>query len=265
MAGLSDRMMAVAGMVTPGKQVADIGCDHAYTAIYLMEAGIAAKVIAMDIGAGPLEIAKKNIDTAGLSDRIETRLSDGFEKLNIGETDSAVIAGMGGGLIISILEKGKDIIVPGYELILSPQSDISEVRRYLRENGHRINKEIIIYDQGKMYNIMWVCAFGGLMPDEVQGVARMNDNSDIFEDTKARETNELFDEFGEYLLNHPTDIYKDYIDLTIKKKKDLIARLTNCPGESVSERLGLIEKELGMAEKARDYIEGLTYGKGKDD
>ena len=75
----------------------------------------------------------------------------------------------------------------------------------------------------------------------------------------------VYDEFGEYLLNHPTDIYKDYIDLTIKKKKDLIARLTNCPGESVSERLGMIEKELGMAEKARDYIEGLTYGKGKDD
>ena len=253
MAGLSDRMIAVAGMVTPGKRVADIGCDHAYTAIYLMEKGIAENVIAMDIGAGPLEIAARNIEAAGFADKIETRLSDGFEKLRAGETDCAVIAGMGGGLIISILEKGSEIIRPGYELVLSPQSDISEVRRYLRKSGHYINKEIIISDQGKMYNIMRVDAFKAA--DSDAGNVQPNGQDETsYED--------IFDEYGEYLLNHPSELFIDHINSEIDKKKALITHLSQCGGDSASGRLDVIKRELGMAEKAKDYIEGTAYGKG---
>ena len=248
MAGLSDRMIAVAGMVTPGKRVADIGCDHAYTAIYLMEKGIAENVIAMDIGAGPLEIAAKNIEVAGFADKIETRLSDGFAKLRAGETDCAVIAGMGGGLIISILEKGRDIITPGYELVLSPQSDIDEVRRYLRKCGHYINKEIILSDQGKLYNIMMIDAFKN------QSEGR---DETAFED--------IFDEYGEYLLKHPSELFLDHLNSEIDKKRNLITYLSQCGGDSASGRLEVIKRELGMAEKAKDYIEGTAYGKGKDD
>lgn len=249
MSGLSDRMIAVAGMVTPGKVLADIGCDHAYTAIYMVEKGLAQRVIAMDIGAGPIDIAKKNINASGLSDKITTRLSDGFEALSVGETEGAVIAGMGGNLIIRILEKGAGIIVPGYELVLSPQSDIGLVRKYLRQNGYIIKKEIIIFDHKKMYNIMQVLYQGTVSaknetPDHYEGMED-SDNSDI---------EEIYDEYGEYLLKHPTREYKEYIFKEIEKKKMLISRLLECGGENASERLEIIKKELGKAEKAGSLL-----------
>ncbi len=102
---LSKRMYMVASMVDKGGSVADIGCDHAYVSIYLIEQNIAAKVIAMDVRTGPLDIAKKNINSHGLSDKIEVRLSDGLEKLSIGEVNTVIIAGMGGQLIIDIIDR----------------------------------------------------------------------------------------------------------------------------------------------------------------
>ena len=107
-------------MVTPGKRVADIGCDHAYTSIYLVEKGLAQNVVAMDVAEGPLKSAMKNIDSFGLGERIETRLSDGMTALVPGETDVAIIAGMGGLLVIDILRRGMNVWQSGYELILSP-------------------------------------------------------------------------------------------------------------------------------------------------
>ena len=229
MAGLSERMIAVAGMVTPGKKVADIGCDHAYTAIYLASEGIASKVYAMDVAAGPLEIGRRNVRAAGLEEKIELRLSDGFRALLPGETDAAVIAGMGGSLIISILEGGREVITPGYELILSPQSDQSMVRAYLRNNKYIIKQEIMIEDQKKLYNIMRVVYVG--------------------EDGFKEEEPGL------------TDIY----DTDIEKKKALVERLDGCEGEKAAGRLEIIRQELNLALKAREYVLGVAYGKGQRD
>ena len=103
---LSDRMKRIADMVTPGRVTADIGCDHGLVSAYLVDMGICPKVYAMDVAEGPLESAKKN--TREFSDRIELRLSDGFEALEKGETDCAIIAGMGGHLVLSILEGGME-------------------------------------------------------------------------------------------------------------------------------------------------------------
>ena len=108
---LSKRMEAVVNMVSPQslvvpekKCIADIGCDHAYVSIALMERGLADKVIAMDVRKGPLEIAAKNVAEYGMENNIELRLSDGMERLKPGEADAIIIAGMGGLLMCSILE-----------------------------------------------------------------------------------------------------------------------------------------------------------------
>ena len=248
MAGLSERMIAVAGMVTPGKRVADIGCDHAYTAIYLAEKGIASKVYAMDVAAGPLEIGSRNVREAGLEDKIELRLSDGFSALLPGETDAAVIAGMGGSLILSILEGGRDIITPGYELVLSPQSDQPTVRRFLRNNKYNIKQEIMIEDQKKLYNIIRVVYAG---------------DSEFEEETS--DMTDIYDEYGKYMLEHPSELFKEFLNSEIKKKKALVDKLTECGGDKASERLEIIKSELSLAEKAADYILGVTYGKGQND
>lgn len=96
---LSIRMQAVADMVTPGGKVADVGTDHGYVPIYLIEQNKAFHAIAMDVRKGPLARAGENIVRFGCSGRIETRLSDGLERLEPNEADTVIIAGMGACLL----------------------------------------------------------------------------------------------------------------------------------------------------------------------
>jgi tRNA (adenine22-N1)-methyltransferase len=82
---LSNRMQALTDMVTPGTVITDVGCDHGFVSVYLVQKGISPRVIAMDVRSGPLEHAREHIREYGLEDRIETRLSDGLHSLKTGE------------------------------------------------------------------------------------------------------------------------------------------------------------------------------------
>lgn len=151
---VSDRMRAVAGLVQPCRSIADIGCDHGYVSMELVRNNICRHVIAMDIHKGPLERAAHNIAEYDMQDYIETRLSDGTQALGEGEADGLICAGMGGRLILSILERGKELVREMDQLILQPQSEIREVRRYLRDKGYLIDQEDIIFEDGKYYPMM---------------------------------------------------------------------------------------------------------------
>ena len=135
MVKLSNRLLSVASFVTEGNVLADVGTDHGYIPIYLMQEGRIERAIAMDINAGPLERAKEHITQYGLETYIETRLSDGVAALTPGEADSILIAGMGGGLVLHILEEGETVCRQAKELILQPQSEIERVRVWLYNAG----------------------------------------------------------------------------------------------------------------------------------
>ena len=150
---ISERLKAVAGMVTKGKKVADIGTDHGYVPIYLVENSICSKVYAMDINEGPLKIADKNIAIHGFGDKIETIQSNGMEKLKDNMVDGAIISGMGGDLIVDILSRGKNINGIN-ELVLSPHRRVDLVRKYLLENNWEIIDEKMLIDSGKYYTII---------------------------------------------------------------------------------------------------------------
>lgn len=151
---LSKRLHAVASLVTPGNRVADVGCDHAYTSIYLAEKGISHRIIAMDVNQGPIDRAKENIVKYGYEDIIEIRKSDGLQKLKPGETDTILIAGMGGALTIQILQERLEVVNEVSELILQPQSEINKVRIMLIEAGFVIIEENMIMEDGKYYVMM---------------------------------------------------------------------------------------------------------------
>ena len=153
---LSKRLYAVAGLVTEGASVADIGTDHGYVPIYLVESGIASKVIALDVNQGPLNRARMHIVGHGLGDRIETRLSDGLAMIRPGEVDTVIASGMGGPLTIRILQEGKEVADQLNALILQPQSEICRVRRFLTENGYQIEQEDMVLEDGKYYPVMRV-------------------------------------------------------------------------------------------------------------
>ena len=151
---ISDRLISVAQMVTPGRRVADIGTDHGYVPIYLMKHGLAEYVIAMDVREGPLAKARENIRLSGCKDVIELRLSDGFEKLQSGEVQSVCISGMGGGLMKRLLLDGRPVTESVEEFVLSPHSEIALVRAYIHEMGHKIIGEKMLKDDGKYYTIL---------------------------------------------------------------------------------------------------------------
>mgnify|MGYP000525545490 CR=1 FL=1 len=120
MVKISDRLKTAASLIREGAVLADVGTDHGYVPIYLLEQKKIKSAIAMDINKGPLERAREHIHLYGMDAYIQTRLSDGVAALEKGEADSILVAGMGGGLVMHILEEGKDICQAAGELILHP-------------------------------------------------------------------------------------------------------------------------------------------------
>lgn len=151
---LSERLRTVADMVTEGNRVCDVGCDHGFVPIYLIQQKISPKVLAMDLRKGPLRAAREHVAAYGLEEKIETRLSDGLHNYKNGEADTLVCAGMGGGLMMRILSEDREKTASFQELILQPQSEIEKFRRFLRESGLRILDENILEEEGKFYQVI---------------------------------------------------------------------------------------------------------------
>lgn len=151
---LSKRMQRLASLVTEENRLADIGTDHGYIPIFLVQQKKIKHALAMDINPGPLSRAREHIEASGLTTYIETRLSDGLNELKADEADTVLIAGMGGRLMIHILNGGAHCLDTVKELILQPQSDIQEVRRWLYQHYYRIIAEDIVLEDGKYYPMM---------------------------------------------------------------------------------------------------------------
>lgn len=226
---LSDRMRAVVGLVEPCKSIADIGCDHGYVAMELVRSNICRHVIAMDINKGPLERARHNVRDYDMQDYIETRLSDGVQALRAGEVEGIICAGMGGRLVISILEQDKELVCDLRQVILQPQSELDEVRGYLRENGFIIDREDMVYEDGKYYpmmralpgafgklekqvggNLEQKCRKSGVHVNGIPAYRQPFDVSEISRDEVARLTR-VQDTYGPYLLEMSHPVLKQYL------------------------------------------------------
>ena len=131
---ISQRLQAVAQFVT-GPVVADIGTDHGYIPIYLVQTGKAKKVIAADVRPGPLARAREHIAQYGLNASIETRLGSGLSVLSPGEVQTVVVSGLGGMLLCSLLEEGAAVVASVKQLVLQPQLDVPAVRDAVHRCG----------------------------------------------------------------------------------------------------------------------------------
>ena len=151
---LSRRLEMVISFVEKGSRIAVVGTDHGYVPIVLAERGLVDGGVAMDVKEGPLKRAREHIRQNGLDGVIEVRLSDGVKELGDGEADTVIIAGMGGELVIHILEDGRRLWGQVKHWILSPQSEIYKVRKFLEENGFFIGREEMVEEDGKYYTVM---------------------------------------------------------------------------------------------------------------
>ena len=148
---LSPRLHACCNFITPGDRVADVGTDHGYLGIWLLQNGLAEHVIASDIGEGPLSAAKTNAERFGLADRMTFCISDGVQAVPQ-DFDTLVIAGMGAQTMVHILENGPWL--PGRKLILQPQNKPYLLRAWLSANGWHIRRETLVRDGRFLYAVM---------------------------------------------------------------------------------------------------------------
>lgn len=151
---LSARLSAVAKYVPPGAKMADIGSDHAYLPCFLAKNTGVPFAIAGEVVEGPYQSAKRNVMAEGLSDVISVRMGNGLEVIHPGEVDCITIAGMGGALITSILESGKDKLSSVSRLVLQPNLSAISIRKWFLENHWQLIAEEILEEDGKIYEIL---------------------------------------------------------------------------------------------------------------
>lgn len=151
---LTNRLQAVADYIKKGSTVADIGTDHGYLPVYLIENKIAKHVYACDINKGPLDAAISQIKTNKMSDFITPILSNGLDGLKEKHVDQIVIAGMGGVLIGEILKNNLSIVKEVDSLILQPMTGQAELRVFLLENGFEILEENLAKEKKRMYQVI---------------------------------------------------------------------------------------------------------------
>lgn len=164
---LSSRLQTAAQFCRPGSAVADIGTDHAYLPIYLVQTGKAVRAIASDIAPGPLESARKNINAAGLAGLIELRLGNGLTTIGAQDADDIFICGMGGLIMSEMIGAAGWLKQGGKRLILQPMTKAYELRKFLFLSGFNIISEKAVRDAQKIYTVMCAEYAGGTVYDDL--------------------------------------------------------------------------------------------------
>lgn len=190
---LSDRLAAVASFIPNGALLADIGSDHAYLPCFLVKAGKIQRAIAGEVVKGPYESAARNVQREGLTDVITVRLADGLMAINDEDgVDTVTIAGMGGPLIVSILENGKDKLSAVSRIIAQPNINAKVIREWAVSNGWLIADEAILKEDGKIYEVL-VLEKGHARYEELEllvGPFLIQRKSEVFVEKWEREVQE---------------------------------------------------------------------------
>ena len=154
---ISKRLELVASFVPQGAILLDVGSDHAYLPIELIERGQIESAIAGEVVEGPYQSAVKNVEAYGLKEKIQVRLANGLAAFEEADQVSVItIAGMGGRLIARILEEGLDKLADVERLILQPNNREDDLRIWLQDHGFEIVAENILEEAGKFYEILVV-------------------------------------------------------------------------------------------------------------
>ena len=191
---LSIRLKRIASMIEECDSVIDVGTDHGYVPINLVENGVIKKAIASDINKGPVEKAKNNIIHNNMCGQITCRLGSGLSTVEKGEVQVAIIAGMGGNLIRDILEADLDVVKQFKYMILQPVQNAEVLREYLYVAGYDILDEEICNDDGRFYEII---------------KARYN--------TKSVEVDSIYYEISKILLDKKQLVMQKFVEYKLQK------------------------------------------------
>lgn len=167
---LQPRLQCIASLVPQHARLADVGTDHGYLPVYLLQQGIIAHAIASDINKAPLEHARTTAREYGVEEKMDFRLCPGLARISAEETDTIAIAGMGGETIVSILEAAPWTRDGAHTLILQPQTKIALLRRWLAEHGFAFRQEKLVRDKGQLYAVLVVSGGEGRTLSEAEAL-----------------------------------------------------------------------------------------------
>lgn len=214
---ISKRLKTISDFVIKGNIVADVGADHGLVEKYLIENEISPKVIAIENKIGPFDILKNALKNTG---KVEILLSDGIKDIN-SEVKTVIVAGMGGINVVNILTNNPKKLINVDQIIIDAHRDQSLVRSEIIKLGYKIQKEEIVFEQNKFYNII----------SFIKGKSKYNktqlewgynvDKLEIFDDYKKHHLN-LLKKKVKALENSKNFNEKDVIKL-----KNKIERLNN--------------------------------------
>ncbi len=245
-ADFTSRMKTLANLAASEGTVADIGCDHGLTGIYMIMSGNAKSVIAMDLRKEPLRRAMENAKSFGVEEKIDFRLSDGFEKLREGESDTAILAGMGGRLIVKLLKTSGNILCEDYRLILSPHTDVRYVREFLENAFIYVEDEIYMEEDGIRYNIISAKASS-------RTISALTDVKEYTcDDEEERIIHEANLRYGYHLIKKKDAMLLESIKAEIEKKEKLLKQIVSTASP---ERLSELETDLLIAKVTVSHIE----------
>ena len=154
---LTPRLDLAASFVRQGSTLYDIGTDHGYLPIALLQKGTALRAVVSDLNEAPLESAKQNFLHYGLSDKAEFIHAGGVAVSSFDcEAPDVAICGMGGELIADIIEEAPILKDPKVRMILQPMTHIDRLRRYLWKKGFEIIGEGHAAEGDKCYAVLSV-------------------------------------------------------------------------------------------------------------
>lgn len=224
---LTPRLLRIAEEIQPGEKVGDIGTDHGYLPIYLVKKKIAIKVLATDINQEPLNAANKNIKSAGLESQIQTRLGPGTLPLENDALDVIIIAGMGGKLITEILKNSNTLKKTVNRMVLQPMQQQKELRRYLFEQGYKIHKDLLVQEEGRIYEILVV----SVIHKEEKGLQNHKDITRISDESRQipgiqppilEKYRDLLWELGFNIFENPRNLSLKFLDQKIAQMEKII-------------------------------------------
>ena len=218
---LGDRLKQVISLVPVSQSMADIGTDHGYIPLSLLEENKVRKAIACDINHGPLERAKEHIFQEGKPHDVEIRLGSGLEPVSDGEVDGVVIAGMGGLMILQILEDCLEKAKHLHWLVLQPQNHTAELKQYLSSHGFKIEKEELALEGGHLYEMFRA------VPGKMNELSYLDAEIGCTEDYR----------------NHP--LFYRHLKKLIKKRNDLIQGIA----EDTDNKRNYLRRQNALKEK----------------
>lgn len=222
---LSNRLLLVASYLPKGANFADIGSDHAYLPCFVCQQDSTANAIAGEVNVGPLSSAQETINQYNLNDYVEARLGDGLSVLQQNEVNQVVIAGMGGSLIRTILENGKDKLSSVNLIITQPNVDEKNVRKWFMENHFNIQDESILEENGHIYEV--------IVGKRVNDATTLSEKEQLFGPKLLAQRNELF--------------YKKWESERVKLNR-VISQMQNAKNQD-REKISKFQEQLGWIEE----------------